>query len=123
MQMYPLFQILTIITVDNEHCVDRCNNFRNRGSQKIWQSFVSLVIWILVFEQGLDQLKCYVDDIFSFSKVGDMDFYWPYNQYMPINKVKVLQLWDEIRLPYKDAKQVSGPVIPCIGFNIDPNLT
>jgi len=38
MPMHPLFQILTIITVDDEHRVDRCNNFGNRGSQKIWQS-------------------------------------------------------------------------------------
>jgi hypothetical protein len=122
MPMHPLFQILTIITVNGERRVDRCNNFGNRGSQKIWQSFMSLVVWILVFKRGLKQLKCYVDDIFSFSKVDDIVFYRPYSRYMPTNQVKVLQLWDEIGLPHEDGKQISGRIIPCIGFDVDPNL-
>ena len=50
MPMHFLYQLLTVITVDNERRVDRCNNFGNRGSQKIWQSFMSLVMWILVFK-------------------------------------------------------------------------
>jgi hypothetical protein len=83
---------------------------------------MSLVIWILVFKRGLKQLKCYVDDIFSFSKVDDIAFYRPYSRYIPTNQVKVLQLWDEIRLPHEDGKQISGRIIPCIGFNVDPNL-
>ena len=44
MLMHFLYQLFTIITVNGEHCVDRCNNFGNRGSQKIWQSSMSLVM-------------------------------------------------------------------------------
>jgi hypothetical protein len=30
-------------------------------------------------------------------------------------------LWDEISLPQNEAEKISGPVVPCIGFDIDPN--
>ena len=120
--MHPLYQIMMIITVNNEHHVDRCNNFGNRASQKIWQSFISLVMWILVFKCGLKRLKCYVDDKFSFSRVGDVAFYEPYNWNMPREQVEILHLWDEIGLPHDDLKQISGSVIPCICFDVNPNL-
>src|SRR5882762_3136984 len=78
MPMHFLYQLLTIITVDNERCIDWCNNFGNRGAQKIWQSFMSLVMWILVFKCGLKYLKCYTDNVFSFSVAGNLNFYPPY---------------------------------------------
>jgi len=119
--MHFLYQLLTIITVDNERRVDRCNNFGNRSAQKIWQSFMSLVIWILVFKRGLKHLKCYTDDAFSFSIAGNLKFYSPYQRWMPAEQASVLCLWDEIGLPHEDAKQIAGSVIPCIGFDVDPN--
>ena len=122
MPMHFLYQLLTVITVNNERRVDRCNNFGNRGSQKIWQSFMSLVMWILVFKRGLTRLKCYTDDVFSFLTAGNLTFYAPYNRHMPSEQVMILQLWDEIGLPHENSKQISGPVIPCIGFEVDPNL-
>ena len=82
---------------------------------------MSLVMWILVFKRGLKHLKCYTDDIFSFSTDGNLAFYFPYNGWMPSEKVAILQLWRKIGLPHKDAKQISGAIIPCIGFDIDPN--
>ena len=121
MPMHFLYQLLTVITVDNERHIDRCNNFGNHGSQKIWQSFMSLVMWILVFKCGLKHLKCYTDDVFSLT-AGNLSYYTPYNRYMPSEQVAILQLWDEIGLPHENNKQISGPVIPCIGFDIDPNL-
>jgi len=121
MPMHFLYQLLTVITVNNERRVDHCNNFGNRGAQKIWQSFMSLVMWILVFKRGLKDLKCYTDDAYSFSRVGDSAFYQPYQRWMPADQVKILCLWDEIGLPHDNAKQISGPIIPCIGFDVDPN--
>ena len=114
MPMHFLYQLLTIITVNNECRVDCCNNFGNRGSQKIWQSFMSLVMWILVFKRGLKHLKCYMDDNFSFSTDGNLTFYSPYNRWMPSEQVTILQLWDEIGLPHEDAKQISGAIIPLL---------
>ena len=122
MPMHFLYQLLTVITVNNEPRVDHCNNFGNRGSQKIWQMFMSLVMWILVFKRGLTCLKCYTDDVFSFSPAGNLAFYAPYNCYMPSEQVMILQLWDEIGLLHENSKQISGPVILCIGFEVDPNI-
>jgi hypothetical protein len=121
MPMHFLYQLLTIITVDGEHRVDRCNNFGNRGAQKIWQSFMSLVMWILVFKRGLKHLKCYTDDVYSFSLARNSAFYPPYQRWIPTEQASILRLWDEIGLPHEDAKQISGPVMPCIGFDVDPN--
>ena len=83
MPMHFLYQLLTVITVNNKCHVDHCNNFGNYGSQKIWQSFMSLVMWILVFKQGLKHLKCFTDDVFSFSTVVNLAFYSLYNCWMP----------------------------------------
>ena len=82
---------------------------------------MSLIMWILVFQQGLTHLKCYTDDIFSFSTDGNLAFYSPYNRWMPSEQVSILQLWDKIGLPHEDAKQISGPIIPCIRFDVNPN--
>ena len=83
---------------------------------------MSLIMWILVFKCGLKHLKCYTDDVFSFSTAGNLAFYAPYNRYMPHEQVTILQLWDKIGLPHENKKQISGPVIPCIRFEVDPNL-
>jgi len=40
---------------------------------------------------------------------------------MPASQVVLLMLWDEIRLPHEERKQVSGDVLPCLGFEVDPN--
>ena len=71
--MHPLYQILQLMTVNRQQYVDRNNNFRGQASQIIWQSFISLVIWILIFRHGLKQVKCYVDDVFSVSTVWDIN--------------------------------------------------
>ena len=119
--MHFLYQLLTIITVNSKCRVDRCNNFGNHRSQKIWQSFMSLVMWILVFKRSLEHLKCYTDNVFSFSTAGNLTFYAPYNRWMPTEQASILLLWDEISLPHENSKQIAGPIIPCIGFDVNPN--
>jgi hypothetical protein len=83
--------------------------------------FVSLVLWIAVFKRDLHALKCYVDDHFSFCIAGDLELYSGYDALLPSDQVALLQLWDEISLPHKEAKQISGTCIPIIGFEVDPN--
>jgi hypothetical protein len=121
MPMHPLWQIKQVVNIDGKFSIDRCNNFGGRGSQKIWWSFISLVLWIAVFKRGLEALKCYVDDTFSFSLSGDLEFYEKYQAFWPSDQVKLLQLWDEIGLPHEEDKQISGSCIPIIGFEVDPN--
>jgi hypothetical protein len=121
MPMHPLWQIKQAVQINNEFCIDRCNNFGGRASQKIWWSFMSLVLWIAVFKRQLHTLKCYVDDNFSFSTSGDLEIYPPYDAFLPTDQTRLLQLWDEISLPHEEEKQISGTCIPIIGFEVDPN--
>jgi len=122
MPMHPLWQIKQAVSIDGQFSIDRCNNFGGRASQKIWWSFISLVLWIAVFERNLRTLKCYVDDNFSFYVAGDLEFYAKYEAFLPSEQVRLLQLWDEIGLPHEEAKQICGYCIPIIGFDVDPNL-
>jgi hypothetical protein len=121
MPMHPLWQIKQAINIDDHFCIDRCNNFGGRASQKIWWSFILLVLWIAVFERGMRTLKCYVDDNFSFYVDGDLEFYAKYEAFLPSGQVHLLQLWDEIGLPHEEEKQICGTCIPIIGFDVDPN--
>ena len=56
------------------------------------------------------------------SKEGDQLFYPRYQKRLPTNLVRLLQLWDFIGLPHEERKQVFGPELPIIGFDVDPNL-
>ena len=121
MPMHPIWQIKQAVQINNEFSIDCSNNFGGRASQKVWWSFMSLVLWIAVFKQCLHALKCYVDDNFSFSILGDLELYPPYDAFLPSKQMYLLQLWDKIGLPHEEAKQISGTCIPIIGFDVDPN--
>ena len=121
MPMHPLWQIKQVVNIGNQFSVDQCNNFGGRTSQKIWWSFISLVLWIAVFKRGLLALKCYIDDHFSFCITGDLDLDDKYEAFMLSDQVHLLQLWDEIGLLHEESKQISGLSIPIIGFEVDPN--
>ena len=88
--MHPLYQILQVITMDSQRYIDRNNNFGGCTSQVIWQLFMSLVIWILVFRHGLGVLKCYINDTFLVTTVLDICWYEPYQRHMPTDQCKVL---------------------------------
>ena len=119
--MHPIWQLKQVVNIDGQFSIDCCNNFGERGSQKIWWSFISLVLWIAIFKWNLHALKCYVDDHFSFSIAGDLELYSKYDAFLPSDQVTLLQLWDEIRLPHEQLKQICGSCIPIIGFEVDPN--
>ncbi|KIM85935.1 hypothetical protein PILCRDRAFT_27695, partial [Piloderma croceum F 1598] len=63
----------------------------------------------------------YIDDNCSFAHLGDVKYYPPYNCYFPTDQMKLLELWDEVGLPHEHKKQIYRPIIPFIGFNVDPN--
>ena len=119
--MHPLWQIKQAICIDNQFCIDHCNDFGGCASQKIWWSFMSLVLWIAVFKCHLHALKCYVDNNFSFSISGDIKLYAPYDVFLTSEQVRLLQLWDEISLSHEEGKQISGTCIPIIRFDVDLN--
>lgn len=88
--MHPLWQVKQIITVEGDRFVDRCNNFGNRGAQKLWVAVVALVIWIGIYVRHLEHLKLYTDDTYSFDLAENFELYLPYNRLMPSKQVALL---------------------------------
>lgn len=68
-------------------------------------------------------LGTYVDDTYGADKEGDLDFYSGYEDMvmMPAKQVALLELWDDLGIPHKLKKQVSGSPLTVIGIEVDPN--
>ena len=66
--------------------------------------------------------RIYVDYSFSAQKAGDQLFYPCYKKSLPTDLVRLLQLWDVLGLPHEERKQVFGPELPIIGFDVEPYL-
>jgi hypothetical protein len=115
------WQIKQINIVDGMRLVDRNVPFGGCGSSKIWCSFNVLVIWIAINVKGIELLFAYVDDEFSFDLTGNVSYYAKYNKYLPKKQTKLLQLWDELGIPHKEKKQLSGTPLKIIGFDVDAN--
>ena len=69
----------------------------------------------------IKNLRTYIDNNGSFTCVGDITYYPPYDSYYPLDQVKLLLLWDELNIPHAKKKQVYGPIIPYVGFDVNPN--
>ena len=120
--MHPLYQILQIVTMGGQRYVDRSSNFGGHASQIIWQSFMLLIIWILVFRCSKGTLKCYIDDAFSVTRAEDVCWYELYCQAILTDQAKILCLWDEIHLLHAEKKQVTGRAVAILGFEVDANM-
>jgi len=66
-------------------------------------------------------IGAYVDNTFSFDEEGNVILYTPYSKWMPHSQVKLLELWDELGIPHKERKQISGLPLTIIGLSVDPN--
>jgi hypothetical protein len=115
------WQAKQVVTCGSDRHVDFCNCFGNRGSYKVFLSFASLVAWIAEHVKGICDLKVYIDDNASFERAGVVHYYKPYQRYFPAKQTQLLLLWDELRIPHEERKQIYGPVVPFIGFDVDPN--
>ena len=62
----------------------------------MWQSVMLVVMWILVFQQGLQALECYVDNVFLIGRASNLCWYSHYAKVMTTVQVHVLELWDKI---------------------------
>jgi hypothetical protein len=82
---------------------------------------MSLVAWIAIHQTLIEFLKTYMDDSFSFDLASNKLYYAPYKCFFPAKQTCLLQLWDNIGLPYEQPKQLFGSPLTVIGFNIDPN--
>jgi len=119
--MHPLWQIKQVVSVDGQRHVDRCNTFGNRGGGWNWDSVASLVNWIGTEKKKITGLLGYVDDNFGWEFEGNTQYYKPYNKHLPAKQTRLLKLWDELGIPHDEEKQLSGPCLPIIGYEVDAN--
>jgi hypothetical protein len=119
--MHPLWQIKQVVSIDGQRHVDRCNTFGNRGGGWNWNSVASLVNWIGTEKKKIPDLLGYVDDNFSWEFEGNTKYYKPYKKYLPTKQTRLLKLWDELGIPHDEDKQLSGPSLPIIGYEVDAN--
>ena len=119
--VHPLWQIKQAVPVDGQYHIDRCNTFGNRGGGWNWDRFISLVNWVGIEKKGVSDLLGYVDDNFGWEFEGKNEYYEPYKKKMPKKQVKLLKLWDEIGIPHDEEKQLSGPSLRILGYDVDAN--
>ena len=119
--VHPYWQIKQVNQIDGLLHIDRNSAFGGRASGCNWISFMSLVSWIAKKKRNVDFLATYSDDSFGPALANDFTWYRPYNKFIPTNQVKILELWDEINLPHKEKKQVSGSTLTIIGIEVDAN--
>ncbi|KAJ7741994.1 hypothetical protein DFH07DRAFT_750733 [Mycena maculata] len=67
------------------------------------------------------QSMVYIDDTFSAELANHISYYEPYDIFVPTPQAETLRLWDHIGLPHERPKQISGPTLTVIGFDVDPN--
>ena len=65
---------------------------RGCASYLIFLSFSSLLVWITQEVKLIKNLRTYIDNNGSFTCVGDIMYYPPYNSYYPSDQVKLLLL-------------------------------
>ncbi|RDX39625.1 hypothetical protein OH76DRAFT_1325557, partial [Lentinus brumalis] len=61
----------------------------------------------------------YVDDDFGVSLRTDVEWYYPDNRLLPRDQARLLSLWDELGVPHDEPKQIFGPSLPIIGFDVN----
>jgi hypothetical protein len=119
--MHPLWQIKQVNTIQRQRHVDRRNCFGGKSSGSLFVSFNSLVTWIGKNEYEIPDLGAYSDDSFGIEFSKNISFYEPYQRSMPSSQVTLLNMWDDLGIPHKDKKQVSGKILTIIGIEVDAN--
>jgi hypothetical protein len=66
-------------------------------------------------------LWTYMDDSFGIDEEGNMVWYQQYKKYMLENQVKLLSLWDKLRIPHEPHKQLSSGRLTIIGTEVNTN--
>ncbi|RDX43240.1 hypothetical protein OH76DRAFT_1361410 [Lentinus brumalis] len=113
------WQVFQAVTIDGLRYIDRCNLFGGRGSLRVWMAFYCLVHWIAQRKRGIKFLRTYVDDNFGPELRACVEWYAPYNKFLPRAQARLLRLWDDINLPHEEEKQVAGVQLTIIGFSVD----
>ena len=119
--MSPQWQLKQIVTVDGQRHVDHNLAFGTSSSPGIFISFNSLVAWIAKNIKLIPFILDYVDDSSGCTLSNDMTFYPRYEKNIPTDQYRLLMLWDELGIPHKPHKQLSGNPLTIIGIEVDAN--
>jgi len=122
MPMHPFWQVKQAVQIQGVLHIDRCGVFGGRKSGDYSVSFHALVAWVAREIKDILDLSVYSsDDFYGANDATDYTFYPPYNQHLPSKQCRLLLLWDELGIPHKPKKQVSGSPLIIIGIEVDPN--
>ena len=115
------WQLKQVVKINGSYNIDHCCNFGNHASGGIFSSFFSLILWIAIALHQILDLFSYCDDVFSFELESNILWYEPYQKFLPSKQAHLLELWDDIGIPHDEVKQVSGPVLTIISFEVNIN--
>ncbi|KAI0323360.1 hypothetical protein GY45DRAFT_1264713, partial [Cubamyces sp. BRFM 1775] len=121
MPVAPHWQIRQVVSIGQDRHVDRCNLFGGRGSLRVFSAFNALLSWVAEEKFAVKHKHNYVDDDYGFALFGDVEWYPPYQRYLPTPQARLLKCWDHVGVPHDANKQLAGPSLPIIGFLVDPN--
>jgi len=121
MPVHPFWQIKQINTVDGLRFVDRNNAFGGRASGSIWIAFSGLVAWIAKNVKGIPYLSVYSDDFYAPEREANVAWCDKFQKFIPSAQKQLLDLWTELGIPFKERKQVSGPILTIIGIEVNVN--
>jgi hypothetical protein len=119
--LHPFWQLKQGVRVESDLHIDRCIAFGSSASPAIFIALNSLVTWIAKYKRGISFIMTYLDDSSGCTWRDDISYYPPYGKHMPTPQVQLLTLWDDLGIPHEERKQISGPSIPIIGIQVDPN--
>ena len=100
--------------------MDRTNIFGGSASPAIFIAVNALIAWAAKHKRSINNL-IYVDDSFGVEEEGQMAWYAPYEQEFSCQQAQLLELWDEIGIPHKKAKQVFGECLMILGIVVNVN--
>ena len=116
--MHPRWQARQGLEIDGVYHMDHNAVFGNRASGRIWCLLLDCILWVAIHDHRLTDLLAYIDDTFGYEYDPVLDFYEPYNHYMPKKQAALLRIWDQIGLPHEDHKQVFGHTLEIIGLEV-----
>lgn len=117
---HPIWQLRQVVLVDGKLHIVRRLVFGNRASPRIWCAVSGLICWLGIRKFDILSLHVYMDDFFGWDFADNLIHYRGMSR--PRRQVKLLILWEAIRCPSDDEKQLHGEVLKIIGFFVDINL-
>ena len=118
--MHAMWQLKQGVRILGKLYVDRVNVFGGCASPAIFIAVNALIAWVARHEMSVDDL-IYVDDSFGIERESEKTWYAPYEQDLPSQQARLLELWDEVGIPHKREKQVHGEQITILGIEVDVN--